>query len=637
MKRRLTPAALTLAAVASLTGGLLALPAQAADAPRTSISAVPAWATPAADIGALAATQTIEARVYFASRDAAGLNAFVDAVSDPASPTYQQYLTPAEAAARFGALPDAGAKVSSWLTSVGLKVTSSNQHYVAFSGTPAAVGAAFGVSIHNFSVDGKTVYAPVGTVSVPASLTPDVLTVVGLSQQLVVNTPMLISDSEGADAAAAPDAKAFPCADYEGEKMAKDYPKAYGETQPFAVCGYEPAQLRGAYGVSDTDFTGKGITMIVVDAYALPTMKKDANKWAKKRDELKFKKGQYKEYVPDGTGYDAGWAGEEALDVEAIHGMAPDAGVTYVAAKTPYDSAFMDAFDTIIDKKLGDAVNNSWGGGTDAQTAPSTITAFEQQFKMGATEGIGFYFSSGDAGSADGTMYPAADPYVTAVGGSAIGIDKNNDYMWETSWETDYTDLSQDGKSWDPAPPGEFTSGAGGGTTTVFDQPKWQKGVVPDKFSEANGGAPKRTIPDIGALGDPTTGFLEGYSSQVGGKWVYNENRIGGTSLSAPLIVGMQAIAEEAAGGKAIGFANTAIYKLAGSKSYNDVTDEPFGKDTRIAHVRQRTVGSDVVTSLATAGNAEDTGLASVKGYDTTTGVGTPTADYYKSLLTPLP
>ena len=36
-------------------------------------------------------------------------------------------------------------------------------------------------------------------------------------------------------------------------------------------------------------------------------------------------------------------------------------------------------------------------------------------------------------------------------------------------------------------------------------------------------------------------------------------------------------------------------------------------------------------TALATAGNAKDAGLASVKGYDTTTGVGTPTVNYYKS------
>ena len=637
MKRRLTPAAAVLAAVA-LSAGMSALPANAADTTRHAVAAVPSWATSAADRGPMAATATIEARVYLASRDQAGLDAFVEAVSTPGSALYQHYLSPADAAAKFGSAPDAADHVASWLKSVGLTVTGSNTHYVAFRGTPAAVGAAFGTSMDSYVVDGKSVYAPASPVSIPGAISADVLTVTGLSSQLVANQPLLVqAPVEGPTAPASdlstsmPAAKPFPCNDYEGQTLATKYPKAYGETQPFAVCGYEPDQLRGAYGVTDTKYTGKGITMIVVDAYALPTMAKDADQWSKNRGEPTFKSGQYKEYVPQGTGYDPGWAGEEALDVEAIHAMAPDANINYVAALTPNDSSFMDAFDTIIDKKLGDAVNNSWGGGTDQQTNPATIAAFEKQFKMAAAEGIGFYFSSGDGGGASGTMYPAADPYVTAVGGSAIGIDKNNKYMYETGWETDYTALSKDGKSWTPAPPGDFASGAGGGTTTVFAQPKWQKSVVPKQFAQAHSPKGNRTIPDIAAVGDPTTGFLEGYSSQDGDKWVYGENRIGGTSLSSPLIVGMQAIAEQAAGGKAFGFANPAIYQMAGSKSYHDVTDTPYGKDTHIAHVRTRVVGTDTVISLATAGQSKDGGLLTIKGWDTVTGVGTPTVDYYKS------
>ena len=84
----------------------------------------------------------------------------------------------------------------------------------------------------------------------------------------------------------------------------------------------------------------------------------------------RWQKGQYKEYIPAGTGYNAGWGGEEALDIEAIHSMAPDAKIVYVAARTPNDSSFYDAFTTIIDKHLADAVNNSWEGGTDVQEPP---------------------------------------------------------------------------------------------------------------------------------------------------------------------------------------------------------------------------------------------------------------------------
>lgn len=107
---------------------------------------------------------------------------------------------------------------------------------------------------------------------------------------------------------------------------------------PFAVCGYGPQQLSGAYGVTDSGFTGKGITVAVVDGFALPTMAKDLNQWNKNRGWQKMRKGQYMEDVPTGTGYSAGRAGEEALDVEAIHSMAPDANILYAAAKTPSDN-----------------------------------------------------------------------------------------------------------------------------------------------------------------------------------------------------------------------------------------------------------------------------------------------------------
>jgi subtilase family serine protease len=573
----------------------------------------------------MAPAASVQGRVYLASRNPAGLTRFVAAVSTPGSALYHHYLTAAAAKARFGSRVGAAGDVASWLRSTGLVVTSSNSHYVAFRGPAAKVDGAFRTSLHSYSISGKTVHAPASAVSVPAGIASDVLSVDGLTSQLVRNRPMLVRNVK---ATAKPAAKAFPCNAYEGEQLATKYPKAYGATQPYAVCGYQPKQLRGAYGVTASGFTGKGITMAVVDGYAQPTMAKDFKTWVKNRGEAKLKKGQYKEYIPEGTPYNEGWGGEEALDIEAIHAMAPDANIVYVAAKVPSDNFFFDAFTTIIDKKLADAVNNSWEGGTDAQEPASTISAYENLFKMGAAEGIGFYFSSGDGGGG-GTLFPSVDPYVTAVGGSAVGIDKKNKYMYETSWETDYAKLSGDGKSWID-PPGQFTSGAGGGTSVKFPQPKWQKGVVPKKFSEIHGGAPMRTSPDIGADADPTTGFLEGYSTQVSGQFVYGETRIGGTSLSSPLVVGMQAVAEEAAGGTAFGFANPAIYQLYG-KAYHDVTDDPYGDGTRVAHVRQATLDGVVQTALATAGNAKDTQLASVKGYDTTTGVGTPTVKYYQA------
>ena len=204
--------------------------------------------------------------------------------------------------------------MAAWVKSTGLTVTKTNSHYVEFRGSAAKIGAAFSTSIHTYVVDGKTVHAPAGQPSVPSSIGSDVLTIGGLSSQLVANRPTVV---KSAKPVAKPAAKAVPCNAYEGEKLAKKYPKAYGKVQPFAVCGYQPKQLRGAYGADASGFTGKGITMAVVDGFAQPTMAKDFATWVKNRGEAPLQKGQYKEYVPAGTGYDAGWGGEEALDIEA--------------------------------------------------------------------------------------------------------------------------------------------------------------------------------------------------------------------------------------------------------------------------------------------------------------------------------
>lgn len=91
----------------------------------------------------------------------------------------------------------------------------------------------------------------------------------------------------------------------------------------------------------------------------------------------------------------------------------------------------------------------------------------------------------------------------------------------------------------------------------------------------------------------------------------------------------MQALAEQAQHGVAIGFANPSIYQRYGSTAYHDVTSTPFGAGHLLASVR--TIGTPAVVALGTAGQAADLGLTSTVGYDTTTGVGTPTRAYFQS------
>ncbi|NUO45254.1 MAG: serine protease, partial [Streptomyces sp.] len=205
-------------------------------------------------------------------------------------------------------------------------------------------------------------------------------------------------------------------------------------------------------------------------------------------------------------------------------------------------------------------------------------------------------------------------------------------YLWETGWGTEKATLSADGKSWTNFP-GAFTSGAGGGTSKTVAEPFYQKGVVPDALAKANNAAGNRVVPDISAIADPNTGFKVGQTQTFpDGSEKYSEYRIGGTSLASPVIAAVQALAQEARGGKAIGFANPSIYAKYGSKVYHDVTDNPTGSGLAVARV-DFVNGYDATDGLTTSVRSlgKDSSLIAVKGYDPVTGVGTPTNGYVES------
>ncbi|MFF9108219.1 protease pro-enzyme activation domain-containing protein [Streptomyces sp. NPDC014805] len=638
--RAMLRASVSLAATLPMLAGALALgipAAHAADQPHRDALAgtKPAWATPKADKGATADSAAVNARVYLAGRDAAGLAAYARAVSDPSSPQYGKYLSARAAQARFGATPAQVAAVKSWLTSAGLKVTSVTAHYVAVSGDVAAAEKAFGTQLHNFAKGNATYRAPAATASVPDSVRDAVLTVTGLD-----NAPHKASHK---DQLPPPDAvfrNSGPFSSYYGSTIASTLPDAYGQKIPYAVRGYTGKQLRSAYGAGG--YTGKGVRVAITDAYASPTLAYDVQTYAGKHGDAKWTTGQLRQVLPKNYTKTAecgaaGWYGEETLDVEAVHAVAPAAHVTYVGAASCYDDDLLDSLSKVVDGHLADIVSNSWGD-IEANQTPDLAAAYDQVFQFGAVEGIGFYFSSGDNGDEvanTGTKQvdtPANSAWVTAVGGTSLAVGQRDAYLWETGWGTEKATLSADGKSW-VGFPGAFTSGAGGGTSRTVAQPYYQKGVVPDALAQANNASGNRVVPDIAAIADPNTGFLVGQTQTLpDGTQAYDEYRIGGTSLAAPVIAGVQALAQEAAGGKALGFANPAIYARYGTKVFHDVTDNPTGKGLAVARV-DFVNGYDATGGLSTSVRSlgKDSSLQAVKGYDDVTGVGSPANGYVSS------
>ncbi|MFD1661245.1 protease pro-enzyme activation domain-containing protein [Streptomyces caeni] len=633
-------AGVSMAATLPLLAGALALgipAAHAADNPgRDTLAGTrPAWATARADKGATPNSAQVSARVYLAGRDAAGLAAYAKAVSDPSSPAYGRYLSARQAQQRFGATKAQVAAVTSWLRASGLKVTAVTRHYVAVTGDVAAAEKAFGTQLHNYAKGSKTYRAPSRTASAPDSLKGAVLTVTGLD-----NAPHKASHK---DQLPPPDAvfrNSGPFSSYYGSNIATTLPDAYGTKVPYTVKGYTGRQLRAAYGAGK--HTGKGVRVAITDAYASPTIAFDAATYAKKHGDAAYTTGQLRQVLPKNYTKTqecgaAGWYGEETLDVEAVHAVAPGASITYVGAASCYDDDLLDSLGKIVDGHLADIVSNSWGD-IEANQTPDLAAAYDQVFQFGAVQGIGFYFSSGDNGDEvanTGTKQvdtPANSAWVTAVGGTSLAVGEHNRYLWETGWGTERASLSDDGKTWKDFP-GSFIYGAGGGTSSTVAEPFYQKGVVPDSLAKANSADGNRVVPDIAAIADPNTGFRVGQTQTFpDGSQQYSEYRIGGTSLAAPVIAAVQALAQEARGGKAIGFANPAIYAKFGSKVYHDVTDNPTGSGLAVVRVDFAN-GFDAADGLFTSVRSlgKDSSLKAVKGYDDVTGVGSPAPGYVGS------
>jgi subtilase family serine protease len=135
---------------------------------------------------------------------------------------------------------------------------------------------------------------------------------------------------------------------------------------------------------------------------------------------------------------------------------------------------------------------------------------------------------------------------------------------------------------------------------------------------------------------DPMTGFLTGVTQKLpNGSVGYAESTIGGTSLAAPLFAGILADAEEAAG-HPFGFLNPALYALAGSGAFHDVTPASLGEDSP----RPGTPPAAVVdlgvdgkgTHQARLYQLGDDGLlATAAGYDDVTGLGSPSPCFLRS------
>jgi kumamolisin len=211
---------------------------------------------------------------------------------------------------------------------------------------------------------------------------------------------------------------------------------------------------------------------------------------------------------------DPNYDGEVMLDIEVLGGLAPKANqVVYFGPNT--DQGFIDCISQAIHATpTPTVISISWGADEEAWEAQSR-TAMDKVFADGCALGVTTCVATGDRGSTNGnadgrqhTQYPAASPYVLAVGGTTLHADqKTGAVTSEVVWNNNNGNAT------------------GGGVSTFYPVPTWQSGAgVPTRAGTTTTG---RGIPDVAADADPYTG----YAVRVDGASV----TYGGTSAAAPL------------------------------------------------------------------------------------------------------
>ena len=393
-------AALVAATAALLLTGALTAPAGADTPSRVTLPDPNLGPAPSDGTASPAGPQlTMALRVYLSGQNPQAEAAAALAVSDPRGPAYARYLTPDRYQQAFGPSAAQVDEVSDWLTSEGIKITATSQHYITVSATVARVDAALDTQITAYPytnpVTGKTSYsyADVGGFSVPAALGNDITTITGFEQWAqaqdpgrILSTPRTNATPASTDRATAVTRPAdatsgFRCSQYWGQHTTP-IPAAFGHTSaPTELCGYTVSQLRSAYGISASPYTGKGATIaVVLDGYS-PTMLADANRFFAGQGVPGFAPGQYTEDM-GGDSEPAGALGascdnepdqpEEALDVETAHIAAPDAHVVYMGTDCAGDveQNFLDTMTNIVDHHLADVVTDSYSIG-ESQFSPA--------------------------------------------------------------------------------------------------------------------------------------------------------------------------------------------------------------------------------------------------------------------------
>jgi hypothetical protein len=530
------------------------------------------------DLGPVAADQQLDVVVPLQHDDAA-IAAYEASLNDPSSSNYEQWLTPAQFAAKFDAPATDVATVRNFVTRDGLQLYNSDGlgDLTLASGTAAQVERTFGVRLDNYvASDGTHFYANVNAPTVPSGV--GVVGVLGLQNLVQLKDPKA--------------------------KSGPGNPEPQGQCVPVAgACTglLGPTDLWSVYDQPSTDL-GNGQSIGIIGEGQTADVIAALREFEKTRNLPVVPVQVY--WTDPGPKTDDSGRVEWELDTQASTGMAPDVSQLrlYFGSDLSVGGLATSLQTWASDPNGPNQVNASIGICEDNPALDGLLgpaqTASGFALAQAATEGRAFFAATGDTGAGcaigatavngvtygpvESGAYPASDPNATGVGGTVL-----------------YTN----GAATDPQRVDEHAWDHGGGTASHFiAQPAYQNGITALKtnlcVSQPDGqpyppGTLCRGTADVAALSGDATVIVDGVGGLEADGYdmtdydpssnTYADHFAeGGTSLSSPLWAGMWArvnAAHQNAQHKPtpLGNANDVLYRIAsspaGSTAFFDVTE----------------------------------------------------------------
>jgi hypothetical protein len=551
--------------------------------------------------GEVGSSDILNGEIALAPANTSDLSAYASAVSTPGNVAFHRFLSSSTFAQRFGATTPILSATETWLKSSGLSgVSVDPDHlFVHFSGAAGLISSVLGIALDKLKLaSGSQGIAPIGNPLVPSDLSSHVKGVLGLDtverpRDFMVKDPDVPHPMSVAQQPSANQSHAL-------TNSASSSPDAScnGAAALSAAGALSAQQLANLYGFSSLYGQGRvgaGVTVGLVEFE--PYSPSDIDTYLA----CYGVNPQVTNTNVDGGPGNGPGAGEAAMDIEVVAGLAPQSHISVyqgVAAANASDASYLDVYQRIADDDTARVISTSWGE-CEPEADPALLTSENTIFKQMAVQGQSMFAASGDSGSeacfvssdaADTGLAvtdPASQPYVTGVGG--VTVTPAGAGYEQTTWN------NCQARSFASCADGAIGGASGGGLSAEWNRPAWQS-LAPAGVNNS------REVPDVSASADPHHGDAIVWA----GGWI----PIAGTSAAAPLWAAATALVDQGCGSP-VGFAAPALYARPGATS--DVTS-----------------GNNDYTDTHNGSYPAGT------GYDMATGLGVPSGTSLASALEPI-